>query len=207
MASADGCNVDLGGGYSHLVCHLNAEFHPTSGKSGPYKNHGRWHDAGDYGRYTVNSGISTGTLLWTWEMFNGAVRNLDLTIPESGGKLPNFLAEIRWNLDWMLSLQDSDGGVWHQQTSDNFCGFVLPQHDHLVSSFIGTGSAPYNSTCPTADLAAVAAIAAPCYRPFDDASMPKLHGVSKTGTRMGLQKSQCGLPKFRRRSHRGLRRH
>jgi len=164
-----GCNVDLGNGYSHPACHLTAEFHKTSGKSGPYKNHGGWHDAGDYGRYVVNSGISTATLLWTWELCNAAVRNLDLKIPESGGKLPDFLAEIRWNLDWMLSLQDADGGVWHKQTSENFCAFILPQDDHLTSYVIGTGSDPYKSTCATADLAAVAAIAARCYGPFDDA--------------------------------------
>ena len=164
-----GCDVELGNGYSHPACHLTAEFHKTSGKSGPCKNHGGWHDAGDYGRYIVNSGISTGTLLWAWEMFSGAVRKLDLKIPESGGKLPDFLAEIRWNLDWMLSLQDADGGVWHKQTSEKFCSFVMPQDDHLVSYVIGTGSAPYKSTCATADLAAVAAIAARCYGPFDDA--------------------------------------
>jgi len=164
-----GCDVDLGNGYSHPACHLTAEFHKTSGKSGPCKNHGGWHDAGDYGRYIVNSGISTGTVLWAWEMFNGAVRKLDLKISESGGKLPDFLAEIRWNLDWMLSLQDADGGVWHKQTSENFCSFVMPQDDHLISYVIGTGSAPYKSTCATADLAAVAAIAARCYGPFDDA--------------------------------------
>jgi endoglucanase len=164
-----GCSVDLGDGYSHPACHLPAEFHATSGKTGPYKNRGGWHDAGDYGRYVVNSGISTGTLLWAWELRNGAVRKLDLKIPESGGKLPDFLAEIRWNLDWMLSMQDSDGGVWHKQTSENFCGFIMPQDDHLVSYVIGTGSAPFKSTCATADIAAVAAIAARCYGPFDDA--------------------------------------
>ncbi|HET6177667.1 MAG TPA: glycoside hydrolase family 9 protein [Candidatus Sulfotelmatobacter sp.] len=164
-----GCGVDLGDGYSHPVCHLSAEFHRTSGKSGAYKNHGGWHDAGDYGRYVVNSGISTGTLLWAWEMCNGAVRKLGLKIPESGGKIPDFLAEIRWNLDWMLSLQDADGGVWHKQTSENFCGFIMPQDDHSISYVIGTGSTPYKSTGATADLAAVAAIAARCYGPFDDA--------------------------------------
>ncbi len=164
-----GCNVDLGDGYSHPACHLAAEFHPTSGKSGAYKNHGGWHDAGDYGRYVVNSGISTGTLLWAWEMWNSAVRSIDLKIPESGGKIPDFLVEIRWNLDWMLSLQDADGGVWHKQTSENFCAFILPQDDHLVSYVIGTGAAPYKSTGATADLAAVAAIAARCYGPYDDA--------------------------------------
>ena len=164
-----GCNVDLGGGYSHPACHLVAEFHKSSGKTGPCKDRGGWHDAGDYGRYIVNSGISAGTLLWTWELSNAAVHKIDLKIPESGGKIPDFLAEIRWNLDWMLTLQDEDGGVWHKQTSENFCPFVMPQDDHLTSYIIGTGSAPYKSTCATADLASVAAIAARCYGPYDDA--------------------------------------
>lgn len=168
-----GCSVDLGDGYAHPACHLDAAFHASSGKSGPYKNHGGWHDAGDYGRYVVNSGISTGTLLWTWEMLNGAVRKIDLKIPESGGKIPDFLAEIKWNLDWMLSLQDVDGGVWHKQTSENFCAFIMPQDDHMTSYVIGTGAAPFKSTCATADLAAVAAIAARCYGPYDDAYAKK----------------------------------
>lgn len=164
-----GCAVDLGDGYSHPICHAAAEFHATSGKTGPVKNHGGWHDAGDYGRYIVNSGISTGTLLWTWELLNGSVRKLDLKIPESGGKIPDFLAEIKWNLDWMLTLQDSDGGAWHKQASENFCAFIMPQDDHWTSYVIGTGLTPYKSTCATADLAAVAAIAARCYGPYDDA--------------------------------------
>ncbi|HYM77527.1 MAG TPA: glycoside hydrolase family 9 protein [Candidatus Dormibacteraeota bacterium] len=174
-----GCNVDLGDGYSHPACHLAAEFHTTSGKTGPYKNHGGWHDAGDYGRYVVNSGISTGTLLWTWELSNAAVRKLDLKIPESGGKIPDFLAEIKWNLDWMLTLQDADGGVWHKQASENFCAFVMPQDDHMISYVIGTGVAPYKSTGATADLAAVAAIAARCYGPYDDAYAKKCADAAK----------------------------
>jgi len=67
----------------------------------------------------------------------------------------------------MLSMQDSDGGVWHKQTSEKFCGFIMPEEDKLTSYVIGTGTEPYKSSCATADLAAVAAIAARLYRPFD----------------------------------------
>jgi endoglucanase len=63
--------------------------------------------------------------------------------------------------------------VWHKQTSTNFAGFVAPQDDQLPSAVIGTGSAPYKSTCATADLAAVAAIAARVYAPFDRAFAEK----------------------------------
>jgi endoglucanase len=165
-----GCDVHLGNGYHHPACHLDGAFDPTSGRSGAVPNAGGWHDAGDYGRYIVNSGITTATLLWAWELYPDALHSLTLDLPESHDTLPDFLAEIKWNLNWMLSLQDpTDGGVWHKQTSLHFCAFILPQDDHLVSEIIGTGSAPYKSTCATADLAAVMAIAARCYRPFDRA--------------------------------------
>ena len=92
------------------------------------------------------------------------------TSPNPAAQLPDFLAEIKWNLNWMLSLQDpTDGGVWHKQTSLHFCAFIMPQDDHLPSEIIGTGAAPYKSTCATADFAAVMAIAARCYQPFDPA--------------------------------------
>jgi endoglucanase len=165
-----GCDVDLGNGYKHPACHLDGAFDPTSGRTGTVPNAGGWHDAGDYGRYVVNSGITTATLLWAWELYPDALHSLKLDIPESHRTLPDFLAEIKWNLNWMLSLQDpTDGGVFHKQTSLHFCAFILPQDDHLPSEIIGTGSAPYKSTCATADLAAVMAIAARCYQPFDPA--------------------------------------
>jgi endoglucanase len=165
-----GCAVNLGGGYQHPACHLKDAFDPTSGRTGTTTNTGGWHDAGDYGRYTVNSGISTATLLWAWELFPDALHTLSLDIPESGRGLPDFLAEIQWNLNWMLSMQDpADGGVWHKQSSLRFCGFVMPQDDTMTSEIIGTGSAPFKNTCATADLAAVMAIAARCYAPFDAA--------------------------------------
>ncbi|HEY1470107.1 MAG TPA: glycoside hydrolase family 9 protein [Candidatus Acidoferrum sp.] len=165
-----GTAVDLGSefpGYSHAACHLRGEFHASSGKQGERDNVGGWHDAGDYGRYVVNSGITTGTLLWTWEIYGPKVRSIRLNIPESGNGTPDILNETRWNVEWMLKMQDEDGGVWHKQTSEHFPGFVMPEDDQLPSEVIGTGQAPYKSTCATADLAAVAAIAARVYQPFD----------------------------------------
>ena len=126
-------------------------------------NRGGWHDAGDYGRYIVNSGISTGTLLWAWELYQRTLSKLSLQIPESGGEIPDFLAEVKWNLDWMLTLQDDDGGVWHKQTSLRFCAFIMPQDDILTNYVIGTGEPAYKGTCATADFAAVMAVATRCY--------------------------------------------
>ena len=176
-----GCEVDLGGGYAHPACHLLAAYHASSGKSGALHNRGGWHDAGDYGRYIVNSGISTGTLLWAWELYQHTLSKLALQIPESGGKLPDVLAEIRWNLDWMFTLQDDDGGVWHKQTSLQFCPFIMPQDDTLTSYVIGTGTPPYKSTCASADFAAVMAIAARCYGAYDSAYAKRCLAAARKG--------------------------
>jgi endoglucanase len=167
-----GTAVDMGPefpGYSHPACHLHGEFSPTSGAIGPRDNIGGWHDAGDYGRYMVNSGITTGTLLWAWEIFGQKIKNISLNIPETGNGTPDILNEARWNLEWMLKMQDSDGGAWHKQTSEYFSGFIAPEDDKLPSEVIGTGAAPFKSTCATADLAVVGAIAARVYKPYDPA--------------------------------------
>src|ERR1700743_489743 len=84
------------GPYHHAACHANGAYHATSGKTGPFANTGGWHDAGDYARYNVKSGISTGTLLWAWEFYPHQLTNLHMDIPESGGKIPDYLAEVRW---------------------------------------------------------------------------------------------------------------
>ena len=54
----------------------------------------------------------------------GNLKSIYLKIPESGNGTPDILNEARWNLDWMLKMQDTDGGVWHKQTSEHFSGFV-----------------------------------------------------------------------------------
>jgi len=165
-----GIAVDMGSefpGYSHPACHQHGEFHASSGNKGPRDNIGGWHDAGDFGRYVVNSGISTGTLLWAWEIYAKKLKSIRLNIPETGNGTPDILNEARWNLEWMLKMQDDDGGVWHKQTSENFPAFIAPEDDKLPSEVIGTGATPFKSTCATADLAAVGAIAARVYKPYD----------------------------------------
>ena len=167
-----GTAVDLGRefpGFKYEACHLEGAWHASSGKSGARASKAGWHDAGDYGRYVVNSGITTGTLLWTWEMFAPQVRGVKLNLPETGNGTPDILNEIRWNLEWMLTMQDEDGGVWHKQTSEGFPGFIMPEKDKLVSYVVGSGAEPFKTSCATGDLAAVMAIAGRAYKPFDAA--------------------------------------
>lgn len=179
-----GTDVDLGAefpDYKHAACHKDGKFHPTSGMEGERANIGGWHDAGDYGRYVVNSGISTATMLWAYEMFPSKVNKVALHIPEHGNGTPDILSEARWNVEWMLKMQDTDGGAWFKQATERFSGFIDPQDDHATSYVISSGKAPYKSTCATADLAAVAAISARLYKPFDAAFASKSLAAAKKG--------------------------
>ena len=154
--------------YHHEACHMeDGVFHPSSGKSGKKVATKGWHDAGDFGKYVVNSGISCGTLLWAYEWYPEKIGGIRLDIPESGDGLPDILNEIKWNLDWMLTMQDGDGGVWHKLTTEKFCNFVAPEKDDAGTRYIiGTGKEPYKSSGATADFSAVMALAARIYQPF-----------------------------------------
>jgi endoglucanase len=168
-----GTAVDMGPDfpqYKHAACHTEGAYHASSGKSGEHVSIKGWHDAGDYGRYIVNSGITTGTLLWAYEMYGSRIGKVNLKIPESKNAVPDILDEIRWNLEWMLTMQDpADGGVWHKQTTAQFSGFVMPEKDTAVSLVIGTGREPYKGSGATGNFAAVMAIASRVYKPFDPA--------------------------------------
>jgi endoglucanase len=86
-----------------------------------------WYDAGDFGKYIVNSGISTYTLLAALEHFPEQYQNQNLNVPESGDAVPDLLDETLWNLEWMLTMQDPhDGGVYHKLTTKQFAGAVMP---------------------------------------------------------------------------------
>lgn len=87
---------------------------------------GGWYDAGDYNKYIVNSGISTYTLLGAYEHNPEYFDTLKLNIPESNNKIPDILDEALYNIKWMLTMQDADGGVYHKLTNPNFDGFIMP---------------------------------------------------------------------------------
>ncbi|WP_210463316.1 glycoside hydrolase family 9 protein [Rufibacter roseolus] len=103
-----------------------------------------WYDAGDYNKYIVNSGITMGTLLSSYEDFPKFYAAQKLNIPESGNAVPDLLDEALWNLRWMLTMQDpNDGGVYHKLTNPAFDGMVMP-HEATKPRYVvqkGTGAA------------------------------------------------------------------
>lgn len=88
---------------------------------------GGWYDAGDYGKYIVNSSITTWTIVQSLALNSDFHKNQNLTIPESDNQLPDILDEALINLKWMMTMQDpADGGLYHKLTTKNFDAFIMP---------------------------------------------------------------------------------
>ena len=170
------------GQWKRAAGHTNAsvQLHSSTGESGSINSTKGWYDAGDYGRYIVNSGITTYTLLSLYEHFPEYFKTLKWNIP-ADGTLPDLLAEIKYNLDWMLTMQASDGGVYHKLTSLGFPGDVMPADDTDPIYVIGKG------TAATFDFAGVMAVAARVYKPFDAAYASKCLEAAKKAYAWGAQ--------------------
>ena len=152
-------------GYGHPACHLKpAMLHPALLEKGEIDVTGGWHDAGDYGKYVVNSGISTATLLYAYERYPEKLRNFKSDIPQQIEEfLPDILAEAKWNIDWMLKMQRKDGAVYHKVTTEQFPNMQKKAEEDEMQQYI------YEiTTTATANLAAVAAIAARVYKEFNN---------------------------------------
>ena len=102
---------------------------------------GGWYDAGDYGKYVVNGGISLWTLMNMYErsvMVNKADKweGTDIVnIPASDGVntsvsgAPNILNECKVELDFFLKMQRSDGMVYHKMHDYKWTGLAVAPYD------------------------------------------------------------------------------
>lgn len=121
-----------------------------------------WYDAGDFNKYIVNSAISVWTLLTLFRMEPQRLADLHCNIPESGGAFPDILAEARWNIDWMLCMQDPcDGGVYHKLTNLRFDPFRMPDLCNAERFVV------QKTTAASLDFAACLAHAFRIYKPYD----------------------------------------
>lgn len=151
---------DFAGDFAHPACHHNQKAYIYGTKDRKDVS-GGWHDAGDYGRYVVSGAKAVADLMLTYELYEDA-RVDDIGIPESGNSVPDILDEARYELDWLLKMQDEkSGGVYHKVTNQNFEDTIMP-NDIDASDLI----API-SNCATGDFAAVMAMAARVYQDYD----------------------------------------
>ena len=172
-----GCELKskFAGVYAHPVCHFETDgtFHGSTDTTGHSDVTGGWHDAGDYGKYVVNAGITLGTLLMAYEMFPEKFSADDLNIPESGNKIPDILDECRYELNWLFKMQKADGQVYHKVTRETFAGFVMPQDDSVTRYIYRP------SSTATADFVSVMARAYRVFKKFDQEYAEKCLGAAE----------------------------
>lgn len=146
------------GDYAHPACHDTAAL--IYGTNEKKEVNGGWHDAGDYGRYVGPGAMAVAQLLMAYEQYDKLGDFCETPVAEES-VFPPILEEIKYELDWMLKMQNEKGELYHKVTCRNFCGYVMPEKetDELVLS-------PPSVTA-TADFAAACAMAVRIYEPYD----------------------------------------
>ena len=134
---------------------------------------GGWYDAGDHGKYVVNSGLSVWALQNTYEtlMHAGATAadfaDGKMNIPEAKNGKPDLLDEARWNLEFMLKMQVPDGqphaGMAHHKIhGEKWSPIPTMPHQDPIKRYLRPVS-----TAATLNLAAVAAQGARLWQKLD----------------------------------------
>jgi len=74
---------------------------------------GGHHDAGDYSKYVTNSAKLVHTLTFIADNFPGVGALDNLGIPESGDGKSDILQEAKWEADFLVKMQDTDGAFFN----------------------------------------------------------------------------------------------
>ena len=81
-------------------------------RSGKVDVSGGHHDAGDYSKYTINSAGLIHALVFAADNFAGVSELDNLGLPESGDGKSDLLQEAKWEADFLVKMQDNDGGFY-----------------------------------------------------------------------------------------------
>jgi len=128
------------GRYAHEECHAREAI--VYGTDATKLALGGWHDAGDFGRYVPAAGKAVMDLLLVRRDY-----------PDVFGSA--LLDEIRYELDWMLQMQDEEtGSVYHKLTSMGFEQVAIMPNQHKAPLYFS----PISATA-TGDFAGVCAYA------------------------------------------------
>ncbi len=163
------CGTDVsatynGKTYSHRACHTqDAYLDYVTGQHTIKESKKGWHDAGDYNKYVVNAGVTVGSMFMAWEQFKDKLKDVKLTMPESSNSIPDFLDEMKYEIEWLLTMQypDGSGKVSHKVSTQNFGGFIMPENENDPRYFVPWGSAA------TADFVAMTAMAGRIFKEYD----------------------------------------
>ena len=147
------------GDYAHDACHTK----PAKLFDDPDVTldvTGGWHDSGSYGKYVTTACLALGKILYAFKMFPSAFENKG-NIPDSDKKMPDILSECRIEFEWLLKMQNRQGGVYHKVCTLEVTDFVMPQDDEWQQYVFGC------SHQATAMFVAVCALASGIYEKYD----------------------------------------
>ena len=163
---------DFAGAWARPAAHLDdcIKFHPSMQREGTWNAHGGWYDAGDYGKYIVNGGVSVAALLLACELMGNCDAGRAIHSPEplvlpNGLKMYSLKEEVRFELEFFLRMQDTDGGVFFKVTPEHWDGFVSPRDSDMLQKRMVLGK----STTSTLNFAGALAAASRVYRKSDAA--------------------------------------
>lgn len=174
LRCGDALTKEFAGEYYHDPCHMGKA--TVYGEdTEPVDVTGGWHDAGDYGRYSTAGAVAVAHILYGVRFFKNLL-DVDFNIPKvkgDKGNLPDILAEVKVELDFLKKMQRENGSVWHKVTTFCHAPFVMPEEDKEELFLFPV------SSLATADIAAVFALAYSIYKDYDKAYADSLLEVSK----------------------------
>ncbi|MBE5861079.1 MAG: hypothetical protein E7301_13300 [Butyrivibrio sp.] len=174
LRCGDALTEEFAGKYYHKPCHMTkATVYGEDAE--PVDVTGGWHDAGDFGRYSTAGAVAVAHILYGVRFFENLL-DVKFDIPAVScdkGNLPDILAEVKVELDFLMKMQRQDGAVWHKVTTFNHATFVMPEDDKEELFLFSV------SSLATADIAAVFALACSIYKDYDKNYADKLASCSK----------------------------
>ncbi len=135
-----------------------------------------WYDAGDFGKYTNAGAMAISDLLWAYLLFPDQFSDGRLDIPESGNSVPDILDEVKYELDFLLKMQDSDGGFFHMVQG----GTVKEDNVRYIRDKRGN-TGLIKPTSHTASAVGVLAHAATVFKKIDSAYAQTLLNAAEAG--------------------------
>lgn len=138
--------------WADAPCHLHAQqdldcrlvTNPTAATSKDLS--GGWHDAGDYNKYVNFADDALHELLAAYELDTSSWPD-DFGIPESGNGVPDILDEIRYELTWLLKMQNADGSVLHKISVTDFSSASPPSADTAFRRYAPATASATISAC------------------------------------------------------------
>lgn len=121
-------------GWTDAMCHAGAlqdtdcRLYSNTSASTSKNLSGGWHDAGDYNKYVNFAFEPLLDLIFAYAESPGLWSD-DYDIPESGNSIPDILDEIKYELDWLQRMQQSDGSVLSVVGVQNFASASPPSAD------------------------------------------------------------------------------